>query len=86
MEREPGAVINFGMEKAAAKRIAQAGRTPEEVKITFAEMKARSWYTDKHLSLVNISTNLAAVVAGRKLFNGKMVSQSAPTYKRIEQL
>lgn len=85
-EREPGAVINFGMEKAAAKRIAQAGRTPEEVKITFAEMKARSWYADKHLSLVNISTDLAAVVAGRKLFNGKMVSQSTPTYKRIEQL
>lgn len=85
-QAEPGAVVNYGQEKAAAKKLAKAGKLPEHVVTAFWKMKKeRQYYRDSHLSLTVIATHIAAVLNGSEAVK-QSPNGSQSTYKRLKQL
>lgn len=82
--KEPGAVINVPAEKKAAKLLAQNGKTPAEVKIVFAILKADRFHSSKHLALSTIATNMAAVIAGRNELQQPRQNEWGQTQKNAQ--
>ena len=74
-ENEPGAVLAFGKEGAAAKSIAAAGTSPDEVTRTYLHMHGQQFWKDKHIPLATVGQNIGAVVNGNG--NGNRQRQGA---------
>lgn len=63
-------IPNAPKEAAAAKRILDAGYTPEQAIEVYCSLKAQNFYSQKHLSLHTVYEQLGAVLNGKAQRNG----------------
>ena len=61
--REENPVLNYAQIGKGAKAIAQAGQTPEGVRLTFDSMAMDAWWNGKSISIQAVAKNIGAVMA-----------------------
>ena len=54
--------INYAREGAAAKTLAEQGYTPEQVVTVYRKLKAESFWSEKHLSLQSVASQIGAML------------------------